>query len=94
MTSLANPEGRLTPSERLESLCDAGTLRPLAAARPVPGGPARVAVSAARGSVDGEPVVAYAQDSSIAGGSVGTAEAETMIKTLRIGREEGAPVVA
>ena len=80
--------------ERLEQLCDPGSLRPISSPPPVPGGPPRVGVVAARGCVDGRPILCYAQDSSIAGGSVGVAEAETVVRVLRIGREERIPLVA
>jgi adenylyl-sulfate kinase len=79
---------RLTPEERLECLCDAGTLAIL--------GPRsdRVCVKAGRGRVEGRPIVCYAQDSSIAGGSVGIAEAEVVVAVLRESRRAGIPVVA
>jgi acetyl-CoA carboxylase carboxyltransferase component len=48
----------------------------------------------ARGRVRGRPIVCYAQDASLAGGSVGTAEAETVVRVLRIARDEGFPLVA
>jgi adenylyl-sulfate kinase len=51
-------------------------------------------VQAGRGCVDGRPVVCYAQDSSIAGGSVGTAEAEVVVRALRESRRAGVPAVA
>ena len=78
----------LTPEDRLEQLCDPGTLETF--------GPRsdRVCVNAGRGRVDGRPIVCYAQDSRIAGGSVGTAEAEVVVSALREGRRTGVPVVA
>ena len=79
---------RLTPVDRLEQLCDPATLETF--------GPHsdRVCVDAGRGRVDGRPIVCYAQDSRIAGGSVGTAEAEVVVSALREGRRTGVPVVA
>jgi acetyl-CoA carboxylase carboxyltransferase component len=88
------PKAGMTPAERLELLCDPGSLRPVASPPPVPGGPPGVAVLGARGRVRGRPIVCYAQDSSLAGGSVGTAEAEMVVRVLRIGRNEGLPLVA
>ena len=79
---------RLTPAERLEVLCDPGTLQPLGRSRE------RVAVHAAIGCLDGRPVVCYAQDSSIAGGSVGAAEADVVVRALRHSRGAGIPLVA
>jgi acetyl-CoA carboxylase carboxyltransferase component len=79
---------RLTPEERIECLCDPGSVEIL--------GPRsdRVCVKAGRGRVDGRPIVCYAQDSSIAGGSVGVADAEVVVSALRESRRSGIPVVA
>jgi adenylyl-sulfate kinase len=79
---------RLTPEERLECLCDPGTLETLGTRAD------HVCVKAGRGRVDGRPIVCYAQDSSIAGGSVGIAEAEVVVCALRESRRAGIPVVA
>jgi len=84
----------LSPAARLEVLCDPGSLHPVAAPTPVVDGPPAVAVLGARGRVRGRAVACYAQDSSLAGGSVGTAEAETVVRVLRIARDEGIPIVA
>jgi acetyl-CoA carboxylase carboxyltransferase component len=78
----------LAPHERLERLCDPGSLEPL---RPVLD---RVGVEAGRGRVDGRPIVCYAHDSRIAGGSVGLAEAEVIVGALRESRATGVPLVA
>jgi adenylyl-sulfate kinase len=79
---------QLTPQDRLECLCDPGSLKPL--------GPRskHVGVEAMRGGVNGRTVVCYAQDSTIAGGSVGTAEAEVVVRALRESRRAGVPTVA
>jgi acetyl-CoA carboxylase carboxyltransferase component len=87
-------ENGLTPSERLQFLCDPGSFGPIGPDPPSAPRQPPVGVLGARGRVDGRPVVCYAQDSSVAGGSVGTAEAETVIRVLRIGREERIPLVA
>jgi adenylyl-sulfate kinase len=79
---------RLRPQDRLEYLCDPGTLEPLGARSDT------VGVEAGRGRVDGRRVVCYAQDSTIVGGSVGTAEADVVVRALREGRQAGVPVVA
>jgi adenylyl-sulfate kinase len=78
---------RLTPQERLGRLCDPGSLEQLGTASE------EIGVMAACGRIDGRPIVCYAQDSSIAGGSVGKAEAEVVVRALRHGREAGRPVV-
>jgi acetyl-CoA carboxylase carboxyltransferase component len=58
-------------------------------------GPERspVGVLGACGRVGGRPVVCYAQDSSIAGGSVGVAEAAVIVRALRHGQIARVPVV-
>lgn len=78
----------LTPWQRLESLCDAGTLRPL----PAHNGD-RPAVVAGEGRVEGRDVVCYAQDSRLSGGSVGVAEADVIVAALRRARHRGVPLV-
>jgi acetyl-CoA carboxylase carboxyltransferase component len=72
--------------ERIERLCDDGTVRPLR-------GPHSPGVVAARGLVNGRAVVCYAQESRHAGGSVGTGEADTVVRTLRLARRTRAPLV-
>jgi acetyl-CoA carboxylase carboxyltransferase component len=79
---------RLTPQERLEWLCDLGSLESLAYTRK------GVGVQAACGRVNGQPIVCYAQDSRVAGGSVGTAEAELIVQAQQCARRLNAPVVA
>jgi acetyl-CoA carboxylase carboxyltransferase component len=88
VTVLSSQPVRLTPEERLEWLCDPGTLEYL------DGAPAHVGVRAARAVVDGRPLVCYAQDSRIAGGSVGVAEADVVVRALRRSRHEQVPLVA
>ena len=45
--------------------------------------------------MNGRPIVCYAQDSRVAGGSVGTAEAELVVQALRRARRlNGVPVFA
>ncbi len=50
-------------------------------------------MQAAWGRVGGRPIVCYAQDSSIAAGSVGVAEAEVIVRALRHSRQAGVPLV-
>ena len=54
----------------------------------------RVGVVAGTGTVEGRPVVCYAHDGSLAGGSVGRVEAEVVVHALRTARDRGMPVVA
>jgi len=85
----------LTPLGRLEALCDPGSLELLRtriasrSARSAPGD----GVVAGAGTVGGRPVYCYAQDQSFAGGSLGTAQAETIVRVLELAGRASAPVV-
>ena len=77
---------RLAPLERLEALCDPGSLSLIRtqvasrSARSTPGD----GVVAGAGAVGGRPVYCYAQDQAFAGGSLGTAQAETIVRVLEL----------
>jgi acetyl-CoA carboxylase carboxyltransferase component len=77
---------RVPPIERIELLCDTGSVRLIRSQ--VGDG-----VLGAAGRVDGRPVFAYAQDASFAGGSLGTAHAETILRVMQLAGRAGAPVV-
>jgi methylmalonyl-CoA decarboxylase subunit alpha len=51
-------------------------------------------VLAAAGLIAGRPIVCYAQDSAIAGGSVGVAEAEVVVQAMRASGRMRVPLVA
>jgi methylmalonyl-CoA decarboxylase subunit alpha len=84
--------------ERLELLCDPGSLQVIrsavrsrrlgAQARPGDG------VIAGTGLIAGRPVACYAQDEGFAGGSLGGAQAESIVRVLRLADEARMPVVA
>lgn len=76
------------PLARLRLLFDDGSIALLS-----PGEGER-SLTAARGLVDGRPVVAYAQDSAWRGGSVGTAEADVVVGAMAVAERIGAPLVA
>jgi acetyl-CoA carboxylase carboxyltransferase component len=88
---------RLAPLERLEVLTDPGSLQLLRSdvrsrrlgdrARDGDG------VIAASGRVDGRPVFCFAQDPSFMGGSLGEAQAESVVRVLRLAGRARAPVV-
>jgi acetyl-CoA carboxylase carboxyltransferase component len=88
---------RLGARERLELLCDPGSLRVIRSgvesrymgerARPDDG------VVGAAGTVDGRPVYCYAQDPEFAGGSLGEAHADTIVRVLRLAGRSRVPVV-
>ncbi|MEA2409943.1 MAG: hypothetical protein QOC77_504 [Thermoleophilaceae bacterium] len=86
MTLAVAPIPVLTPFARIEALCDPGSVR---AIRSQVGD----GVVGAAGRVNGRPVFSYAQDSSFAGGSLGTAHAETILRVMQLAGRSGAPVV-
>jgi hypothetical protein len=79
---------KLSPVERLEALCDRGSLTLMRSdvrsrrmgekAQPGDG------VIAGAGRVDGRPVFCYAQDPSYLGGSLGEQHADSIVKVLRL----------
>jgi acetyl-CoA carboxylase carboxyltransferase component len=98
LTALLAPLQRLEPLERLEVLCDPGTVQVLRS-RVVStrlGGRAAAGdgVVGGTGLVDGRPVACYAQDGSYLGGSLGERHADTIVRVLQTARRARMPVVA
>ncbi|MHB8689619.1 MAG: carboxyl transferase domain-containing protein, partial [Solirubrobacteraceae bacterium] len=100
MSSLAlapQQDSTLTPLERLEVLCDQGTLQLIRTdiRSYVMGDKARDGdgVLGGSGLVDGRPVFCYAQDASYAGGSLGAGHADTIVRVLELADRGRAPVV-
>jgi acetyl-CoA carboxylase carboxyltransferase component len=89
---------RLSAHERLERLCDRDSLqliRPDAASvRRDLAGPPGDGVLAGIGRVGGRPIACYAQDGVYAGGSVGEAHAETIVRLLQIAGRARLPVLS
>ena len=87
----------LSPLERLETLCDPGTLTLLrSTVRSTRMGEKAAdgdGVLAGFGRVGGRPVYCYAQDSSYLGGSLGEAHADSIVRVLRLAGRAKAPVV-
>jgi acetyl-CoA carboxylase carboxyltransferase component len=89
--------GRLDPLERLEALCDPGSVQPLRSrvvsprlgARAVPGD----GVLGATGCVDGRPIACYAEDGRFLGGSLGERHADTIVRVLQTAERARIPVV-
>jgi acetyl-CoA carboxylase carboxyltransferase component len=89
---------QLTALERLEILCDPGSLELIRSdvislamgekARPGDG------VIGGSGLVGGRPVFCYAQESTFAGGSLGEEHANTIVRVLELADRSRAPVVA
>src|SRR4051812_860316 len=86
-----------TPLGQLQMLCDPGSFRPIRSGvssmrlgeRATPGD----GVAAGAGEVDGRPVFCYAQDPAFLGGSLGEVHADTIVRTMRMAGDAGAPVV-
>jgi acetyl-CoA carboxylase carboxyltransferase component len=91
------PRPRLSPLERLEALCDEGSVRVLRSrARSSRLGDRAAAgdgVVGATGAVDGRPIACYAQDGTFFGGSLGERHADTIVRVLSMAQRAGMPVV-
>jgi acetyl-CoA carboxylase carboxyltransferase component len=87
----------VTPLERLELLCDRGTLQLIRTdvSSPAMGEKARDGdgVLGGSGMVAGRPVFCYAQDSTFVGGSLGEQHANTITRVLELADRGRAPVV-
>jgi acetyl-CoA carboxylase carboxyltransferase component len=89
---------RLDPLQRLEALCDQGSLHVLRSSvrssrlgdRAVPGD----GVVGATGTVDGRPIACYAQDGAFLGGSLGERHADTIVRVLGMAERARMPVVS
>ena len=83
--------------ERLEALCDPGTLQIIRSAvrSTAMGDKSRAGdgVLAGAGEVGGRPVFCYAQDPTYAGGSLGGQHAGSIVRVLELADRAGAPVV-
>jgi acetyl-CoA carboxylase carboxyltransferase component len=91
------PTVALDPRERIEQLCDPGSIQVLRSAaqsrRMGAGAQAGDGVLAASGAIGGRPVFCYAQDYSFAGGSLGEVHAETIVRVLSLAGRARVPVV-
>jgi acetyl-CoA carboxylase carboxyltransferase component len=89
---------RLTSEERIVELVDAGSFQPLRSAVRSTRLGARAAggdgVVGGLAEIDGRPVVCYSQDRTLAGGSLGGAQAQTIVRLLGLAGDSGIPVVA
>jgi acetyl-CoA carboxylase carboxyltransferase component len=95
--AVAERRPALTPADRLDLLCDEGSLqvirssvlprRPSRRTRPGDG------VVAGAGQVAGRPIYCYAQDGSFAGGSLGEAHAESIVRVIQLAGRAGVPVI-
>jgi methylmalonyl-CoA decarboxylase subunit alpha len=87
----------MAPLERLEALCDPGSLQLIRTdvISPTMGAKARTGdgVIGGCGIVDGRSVFCYAQDPGYAGGSLGEAHADTIARVLELADRGRAPVI-
>ena len=87
----------VTARDRLELLCDPGSLHvirstvlPRRESKRLQEGDG---VVGAAGTIAGRPVYCYAQDASFAGGSLGEAHAETIVRVMQLAGRAGVPVI-
>lgn len=94
---IPEPRRRLDPLERLEALCDPGSLQVLRSQVRSPrlGSRARAGdgVVGATGAVDGRPVACYAEDGTFFGGSLGERHADTIVRVLELAERSRIPVI-
>jgi acetyl-CoA carboxylase carboxyltransferase component len=96
-TLVVEPAARLSPFERLEVLCDPGSVQVMRSRvtstrlgdRAIDGD----GVVGATGMVAGRPIACYAQDGSYLGGSLGERHADTIIRVLQTAERARIPVV-
>jgi acetyl-CoA carboxylase carboxyltransferase component len=96
-TLVREPAARLSPLERLEVLCDPGSVQVMRSRvtstrlgdRAIDGD----GVVGATGMVAGRPIACYAQDGSYLGGSLGERHADTIIRVLQTAERARIPVV-
>ncbi|HEU0019457.1 MAG TPA: carboxyl transferase domain-containing protein [Thermoleophilaceae bacterium] len=95
--AVGSPAARLDARGRLEALCDPGSLEIVRSEvgsrserRTQPGD----GVVAGAGAVAGRPVFCFAQDASFAGGSLGAAQADSIVRVMRMAAAANAPIVA
>jgi acetyl-CoA carboxylase carboxyltransferase component len=97
LTLVERKDERLSALERLEVLCDPGSLqliRTQVRSRRM-GDKAREGdgILAAAGAVDGRQIFCFAQDPSFAGGSLGEAHADSVVRVLELAKRAQVPVV-
>ena len=87
----------VTARDRLELLCDPGSLHvirstvlPRRESKRMREGDG---VVGAAGTISGRPVYCYAQDQSFAGGSLGEAHADTIVRVMQLAGRAGVPVI-
>jgi acetyl-CoA carboxylase carboxyltransferase component len=96
-TATETEQERLTPLERIELLCDEGSVHRIRSGiesrRMGEKTSAGDGVVGAAGRVDGRPVFCYAQDRRFVGGALGEAHADTIVRVMQLAGAAEAPVV-
>jgi acetyl-CoA carboxylase carboxyltransferase component len=97
-TATAPTRVKLRPMERLEALCDPGSVQVMrsrvVSSRLGDRAVAGDGVVGATGSVAGRPIACYAQDGAYLGGSLGERHADTVVRVLQTAQRARVPVVA
>jgi acetyl-CoA carboxylase carboxyltransferase component len=97
-TAPAPTRVKLSPAERLEALCDPGSVQVLrsrvVSSRLGDRAIAGDGVVGATGLVAGRPIACYAQDGAYLGGSLGERHADTIVRVLQTAERARVPVVA
>jgi acetyl-CoA carboxylase carboxyltransferase component len=93
----SEPLVALEPQQRLDALCDPGSVHVIRSVVKSGrlGDKAREGdgVIAASGTVDGRPVFCFAEDGRFAGGSLGEAHADTIVRILELAYDARVPVI-
>lgn len=88
---------QLSPHERLELLCDEGSVEVLRSevTSKGMGGKTKAGdgIVGALGRIEGRPIFCYAQDAGYAGGSLGEAHADTIVRILELAQRARVPVI-
>ena len=89
-------KGKLTARERISKLLDPGSFEEFDALRHgvKPGAPVGDGVVTGYGTVDGRKIFVFAQDFTVAGGSLGKIVGEKICKVMDMAMKVGAPVIA
>ena len=97
-TSLGVDRGSLAPLERLEALCDQGSLELIRSGIVSLGSGATAqrgdGVVAGFGRVEERPIACLAQDAGVLGGSLGVAHADSITRVLQLASRQRVPVVS
>lgn len=89
-------EGRTTPRQRIHMLLDRGSFVEIGQLVKAPGNPDNPysdGVVTGRGTIHGRPVVVFAHDSTVFGGSVGEGFGRKVVAIMELGIKTGCPII-